>query len=273
MEFFNSLEKKDLVTLIGITLTFIVGFLTLTQSLQKIKLDNLTQHRVEWINTLRKYVADFLSEIDMYKVQVSVKENTQLMMYRERMTYKASLIILHLNFKGSIDKKILKNLNEITNTLFLTLYINNLKRYLSLNKNPSLNTLIFKNFVDNNPDKIFINFLKEYASKNNIHSKLNSLNIDENSNEYLKAVINDYTSVVNTKSYINEFQTKLNSILNELFSQITNNRNNLTKLVQIYLKAEWTRAKKEIRFISYYNEEKTLRKLEKEWYKSNSSNS
>jgi len=273
--FYNSLDPKDKVVLIGIMLTFIVSTLALIQALKKMKIDNITQNRVEWINTLRNYIADYISAIDLYKIQVSIKEEKQIMNFRDVLMQKNALIKLHLNFKGNIDKRILKMLENITQNVLLMLYLKSLERALLKDKTTALRPQIFKSFIFENPDNILVSFLKDYSIANNINSKLSKSNDEISLKDELVKVVMDYIALIDSKSFIDIFSKNLNEIYQDIVVKITSQKDELIKLIQIYLKAEWTRVKKEplIWPLSYYNEDRTIKKLEKTWKQFNESNS
>lgn len=122
-EYFKSLELKDLVTGIGILLTFFVGIINLVQSNKRMKLDNITQNRVEWINTLRKYMADYLTATDLANIQDNINNKANIQDIREKLVNITSLIRLHINFKGTIDKRMIFELEKLTNNIFIYSYL------------------------------------------------------------------------------------------------------------------------------------------------------
>lgn len=103
-----------------------------------------------------------------------------------------------------------------------------------------------------------------HSIKTNSKTKLTNDDEKIDINELKKKVINDYLSVVDSTSFVDTFHKELNYICDGLNLKIQNHKSEITKLCQIYLKAEWTRIKKETRVwpFSRYNEERTMKKLE-----------
>lgn len=114
MNFINSLETKDLVTLIGIVFTLIVSILNLLNSSHKNKLDFVTQNRMNWINSVRNITSEIISWRYYQSPEYLLKAMNNL--------------ILYLNISNEIDNQIITEVLKMYDFAYkLSFYKNGLK--------------------------------------------------------------------------------------------------------------------------------------------------
>lgn len=104
MSYFNNLDPADLVTLIGIIFTLIIGLFNLSISLHKNHMDIITQNRIEWVKTVR----DITSEIISWRYNESLKD----------LLKNINKLVLHLNVSNEIDNKVISELFEMYDSAY-----------------------------------------------------------------------------------------------------------------------------------------------------------
>lgn len=276
-DFYNTLiDDKDkitfiatIITLIGIFFTLIVGLINVYISQKRLGLENITSNRVEWINTLRKYVSDFITASDLNNIQAIEPKKEVATKFREVLSRTSSLIKLHLNFKGEIDKRIINELNQAIDNIYLFLNLRISSEAMSIHKPMYSEGLKF--YLDKYIDEDILRYLIEYSIKNNENTQISPSDKMETLAELKKFVISEYCSVINGVCYADKFRQELGVQYTSITENLRVNRYNIIKLTQIYLKAEWIRVKKETKSwpFSIYREKHTLKKLEEEWNKVN----
>lgn len=150
-------------------------------------------------------------------------------------------ILLHLNFKGYIDKKIIETINEIEYSIqvladFLELYNSTEEKKMEfafkLYKNELIEinpTLFLENILDfdiNNTDE-FRSKIQELGGIDELYNSISDV-IHKDMLEHIKELNN----VLKTGP------RKINEIINKL-------HNDLLAFTQVYMKVEWDRVKKE----------------------------
>ncbi|MCE5222343.1 MAG: hypothetical protein LLF98_14130 [Clostridium sp.] len=274
-ELYNSLDGKEKVTFVGIIITFvgvfftfIAGVVNIYISQKKLSIENITSNRVEWINTLRKYVSDFIIVSDLNNIQSMEVNKTSASKFREDLLRASSLIKLHLNFKGVIDKRILIELEEAINKLNLFVHLRLINKAMNIENSKSGLKLYFDKYTDSN----LLDYLINYYNKDNevIESSINSNQLALK--ELKKTIIDKYFMETNGEFYGEKFKTEIDSQLDSIIEQVGNSRYNIIKLTQIYLKSEWIRVKKESKAwpFNIYFEKHIIKKLETEWDEFNS---
>ena len=135
MDFFSNLETKDLVTLIGIIFTLIIGLFNLFVSSHKNHVDVITQNRIEWVKSVRVMTNQIISW--RYNGSLNV------------LLGNINMLILHLNVSNEIDDRIITKLLEMYDSAYKLsfyddLYAENAKKlymdYYSCKQN--INTLM-----------------------------------------------------------------------------------------------------------------------------------
>lgn len=246
------------VTFIGIILTFFVGILNYFHSLKKIKVENVTRYRVEWMGELRNLISQFIVLTDPYKTIINSRSIEKYGEFRDSLIRINSLIKLHLNFKGNLDKELLLSLHELLDNVIIMLH---LSRLLVDSKRGS-NVMEFQSYANSIPDIAFFRFLHKHALDHNPDNALEGIE-ETNFLEYKTKIISDYAAVRNSKCFLDSFYSQIVTIKDHLIEVNSSKRETMVRLAQIYLKAEWTRVKKEGRIwpFSLYNEKKIIAKL------------
>ena len=104
----TQLFAKDIIQLIGIFFTLIAAltavYYTKKASTSTKYIDTITNSRIQWMQTLRKYLCDFISAYNENDANDTNKNKMLLSKYQ---------IQLHLNPNGPIDKVLVQILDEI----------------------------------------------------------------------------------------------------------------------------------------------------------------
>ncbi|WP_214890310.1 hypothetical protein, partial [Exiguobacterium sp. s142] len=118
------MDTKDLITLIGIGITLIVGVANLINSLvtnkRTLYVNAVTSERVKWIGQLKDLLAEYSSLTYFYK-QKKILQGAELNAYIEKLSYLRHRIKLHLNPVGEKDKKIVSLIDKI-NKKYILIY-------------------------------------------------------------------------------------------------------------------------------------------------------
>lgn len=120
LQFFK--DNKDAVTAIGIIFTFIISLVSLWFTVRNNKavhyVNSVTKNRVDWIDKLRKNMAEFISLLDTQDltdtfielddfIKIPIGENLK------RLNQIGSEIKLMMNFSDSFDRKIMNQISLI----------------------------------------------------------------------------------------------------------------------------------------------------------------
>jgi hypothetical protein len=113
-----TLEPKDLITLIGLLVSLIVGFSSLYISFKNSKktifINSVTASRAKWIDTIRNTIADYCG----YSMQIfSSKTEEKLKLVHELQNIKY-LIKLQLNRNDRFDALIIKSIDKIASHFY-----------------------------------------------------------------------------------------------------------------------------------------------------------
>lgn len=115
-EFIESLEPKDIVTMGGISLTFLVGLSSTIFSILNSKngrfINTISAERVKWINSLRNKFSDFDNRMyiqanNLYKLetgQISNESFADVDLYYE-LVYLHDYMNLYLNPREAVNKE------------------------------------------------------------------------------------------------------------------------------------------------------------------------
>jgi hypothetical protein len=116
------METKDIIALIGITVTFLVSSATLAYSLWSNKqssfVNTVTSSRLKWIDSLRDKVSEFIAvttRISDEKHKVEDSGAGTLLLQRDTLLHQ---IVLHLNPRDSEDQRIralVDHVRDLTN--------------------------------------------------------------------------------------------------------------------------------------------------------------
>lgn len=111
------MESKDLITAIGIILTFALGIFNLINHIKSSRktqfINTITTSRIKWINELRGYISQFISYLPLYRQQYVAKSGKERGEYINRLIELREKIKLHLNHNGDKDKEIIDLVNKL----------------------------------------------------------------------------------------------------------------------------------------------------------------
>lgn|GEM_PF-5829218 len=267
INFFNSLQSKDQVVLIGVMATALFSFLNFILSIRRIKVDNVTKYRVDWIDKLRNELAEFLQLTNYENVINSTFQFEKFSQYKAKLYKKKNILLFYLNFKGNIDFKIEESINIIVDKTIIILNLMRLR--VIVNKMEIERVRVkgvareigFEDHVNSVGDEEYIKFLLKYAKENNENTLLKDIDKIDKS-EYKSKLIEEYCSTINAKQYINNFFKDIEKISCLKNEEINIEINNLIKNSRIYLKSEWNRIKRESNIVNRkYNEDREVEKL------------
>lgn len=248
-----------IVTFIGVCLTFFIGIINFFQSRKNNYVNSITKYRVEWINTLRIYVSEFKTLSNTTQIISISKAGKDKKAYRREIERITSLIKMHLNFLGKIDKEIIIEIEELKILINSYILLSHYRNISDLNNRGA----DLKEFLKDISNKKTLGYILEIANciKGIDIDELKNLNITQQKKRLLG----------NNSNYLMAFQEKLfkniDSILDKILEEFDIKNNTIDRLFQIYLKAEWTRCKKETRLWPFnnYNEDKIVCKLKKQY--------
>lgn len=261
-----NIETIDIITFVGILITFLTGVLNLFQNKKSLYINNITKYRVIWITTFRGHIATLRELSNLTNLYIRTKEGVNKITYRRELDKVVSLIKMYLNFNGKLDNMLISNieyLRSIINSYLLMYY------YIDSIEPLENETEIFEKFneiIDITAERVLLqellNIAKEHKRIDNIENCSNTTLLDLK-NKVKIAYMSDCNlikEVINDSVYI----------INKWEANIENLNYEIDEIVQIYLKAEWIRCKVETRMWPFnrYNEEKVREKLQKS-YKNN----
>ncbi|BCZ48755.1 hypothetical protein psyc5s11_48220 [Clostridium gelidum] len=257
----------DVITFIGIIITFLTGVFNLFQNKKSLYINNITKFRVIWITTLRGHIANLKELSNITNLYIITKDGTNKISYRRELEKNVSLIKMYLDFTSKLDIELISKIEELKATInsYLLLYycINTIK---AVDNDDELVTK-FNEAVDIiSEKKVLVMLLNLVENKGKIQNRIQieDANLLDLRNNVKVAYMDDCV-------LIKEILKQSDYIINDWENEIESLNKDIDHIVQIYLKAEWIRCKIETRMwpFSRYNEEKVVNKLQKE-YKVNS---
>ena len=256
----------DVITFIGIIITFLTGVFNLFQNKKSLYINNITKFRVIWITTLRGHIANLKELSNITNLYIITKDGTNKIAYRRELEKNVSLIKMYLDFTSKLDIELISKIEElkaiINSYLLLFFCINTIK---AVDNDDELVTK-FNEAVDIiSEKKVLVILLNLVENKGKIQNRIQieDANLLDLRNNVKVAYMDDCV-------LIKEILKQSDYIINDLENEIESLNKDIDHIVQIYLKAEWIRCKIETRMwpFSRYNEEKVVNKLQKE-YKAN----
>lgn len=253
----------DIITFIGILITFLTGVLNLFQNKKSLYINNITRYRVIWITTLRAHIANLKELSNITNLYIITKDGTNKITYRRELEKNTSLIKMHLNFTGKLDVELISIVDElksIINSYLLMHYcLNTIK---AVDNNDEL-VVKFNEAIDVISEKKVIAQILNMAidnKKNENIDEINNLNLVELKNKVKAAYKEDCV-------LIRKIVSQSDYIINIWENEIEELNKDIDEIIQIYLKAEWIRCKIETRMwlFNNYNEEKVIDKLKVEY--------
>lgn len=253
-------QTIDIVTFLGMTITLFTSILNLFQNRKNMYINNITRYRVAWINTLRTHVANLNELSNLTNLYVSTKGGMNKVKYRRELDKVVSLIKMHLNFSGELDRNFMvkvEELKSILNSYLLMFFYKNTIQSIDDEKKLVIK---FNEVIDVISErKVLEKFLEiGIDNKNIINTKSVSL-LD------LKKKIKSLYLVDNT--LIRKLTENIEYIIQDYENEIEKINKEIDEIIQIYLKAEWIRCKMETKMwpFNIYNEEKTIKQLQKKY--------
>ena len=246
------IQTIDIVTFLGMIITLFTSILNLFQNKKSLYINNITKYRVSWIDELKNHISKLkeLSNVtNLYIISKNVKDKIN---YRCELERNITLIKMHLNFYKKFDRKVINNLEKIKSIIYNYLLLTHCRDELS-NANDSILLEKFYDVLEGINEKCFLKELIKFSGKKENMDELDILELKEK----IKKLYNEENikNIKNNSNYIlQKYENELEMIQEEL-----------DEMIQIYLKIEWIRCKKETRMwpFSIYNEEKEIKKLYK----------
>jgi len=261
------LEIIDIITFIGMLITFFTGVLNLFQNKKSLYINNITKFRVIWITTLRGHISNLKELSNITNLYIITKEGTDKITYRRELEKVVSLIKMYLNFTEKLDVQLIFKIDELKSTINSYLLMHYCKNTIKSVDNDNELVIKFNEVVDVISEKKVLEQLLNIAVN---YKKIQEINLTESLNvldlrNKVKSVYNDDYIL------IKEVTRKSDYIISQWENEIERLNMDIDELVQVYLKAEWTRCKIETRMwpLNRYNEEKVICKLQ-EKYKNSS---
>lgn len=257
------LEIIDIITFIGIVITFLTGVFNLFQNKKSLYINNITKFRVIWITTFRGHIANLKELSNITNLYIITKDGTNKITYRRELEKVVSLIKMYLNFAGKLDIKLISKIEELKTTInsyLLIYYSRNI--IISVNNDNELVSK-FNDVIDViSEKKVLEEFLNIAVNKKKIQkiAAVRTLNLLDLRNNVKLAYMDDY-------ALIREVIKESDYIINKWENEIERLNRDIDNIVQIYLKAEWIRCKIETRMwpFSRYDEDKVIKKLQEEY--------
>lgn len=238
---------------------FFYRIINFFQSRKNNYVNSITKYRVEWINTLRKYVSKLKALSNTTQLISISKAHVDKRPYRREIEEITSLIKMHLNFSGNIDKEIIMELEKLKLLINSYLLLSHYRNISEINGYGADIKEFFKNITDRGTLGYIIDTAKCIEGMD--IDKLKSLNIMQQKKMLLQGNSRDLI-VLQDKLFKN-----IDIFLEEILEEFNIKNNGIDRLFQIYLKAEWTRCKKETKVWPFYkyNEDKMVCKLKKQY--------
>lgn len=258
----------DIITFIGIIITFLTGVFNLFQNKKSLYINNITRFRVIWITTLRGHIASLKELSNITNLYIIAKDGTNKISYRRELEKNVSLIKMYLNFSSRLDNDLIckiENFKSAINSYLLMFFCKN-----SIKDVENEQELVTKFYeaVDIINEKKVLRELLILVQDNKINNdiieneEVNLLELRGRVKEAYGEDLKLIRGVSNQSDFIiNKFENEIEKLSKEI-----------DYIVQIYLKAEWIKCKIETRMWPFciYNEDKVIRKLEEEYEKSKS---
>ena len=246
------IQAIDIVTFLGMIITLFTSILNLFQNKKSMYINNITKYRVTWLDELKNHISKLKELSNVTNLYIISRDVRDKMNFRCELDRNISLIKMHLNFSKNLDRKVMNNIEKIKSIINNYLLLNYCKYELD-NVNGEEILEKFYIIIEIVNEKCF---LKELIK---LSEKKQNVNIGEFDILQLKYEIKKLYDV-DTIKYI-----KINSseILQRYENELEILQEELDELIQIYLKIEWIKCKKETRMwpFTIYNEDKEIEKL------------
>lgn len=242
----NTLDiTKVIFTLIGVMITagisLIVALINNSRSKKTLFINTITNNRIEWMNNTKEMINHFivLTEVNTHS-QVKISGDNRFEYFNE-LSKTRNKILLHLNFKGYIDKKIIETINEIEYSIQVLADLMELYNSTDEKKMEFAFKLYKNELIEKNP-KLFIENILDFDINDTekFRSKIQELGgVNELFNSLSDVVNEDMLKhIEKINSVLKKEPRKINEIINAL-------HNDLLLFTQVYMKVEWDRVKRE----------------------------
>ena len=244
----------DVITFIGIIITFLTGVFNLFQNKKSLYINNITKFRVIWITTLRGHIANLNELSNITNLYIITKDGTNKIAYRRELEKNVSLIRMYLDFTSKFDIQLISKIEELKATINSYLLIYYCRNTIKSVDNDDEIVTKFNEVVDIiNEKKVLVELLNIARNNKKIQkiTKIKDANLLDLRNNVKVAYMDDFV-------LIREIIKQSDYIINDWENEIEGLNKDIDDIVQIYLKAEWIRCKIETRMwpFSRYNEEK-----------------
>lgn len=260
------LKTIDIVTFLGMIITLFTSILNLFQNKKSIYINSITRYRISWINTLRMYVANLKELSNTTNLYISTKDGSNKIKYRRELDKVVSLIKMHLNFVGDFDNKFLSKIEELRVMINSYLLLNYYKNSINNVKNNEELINKFNEVVDVISERRVLEDLLNigrYNKNTDNFGNVKVLNLLDLKKKTKLLYLDD-------NDLISQSTHEVEYIIQECENKIEKLNEEIDEIVQIYLKAEWIRCKRETRMwpFSIYNEEKIIKQLQEKYQSS-----
>lgn len=253
----------DIITFIGIIITFLTGVFNLFQNKKSLYINNITRFRVIWITTLRGHVASLKELSNITNLYIIAKEGTNKISYRRELEKNVSLIKMYLNFTSSLDNELIckiENFKAAINSYLLIFYCKNTIKDVENEKELVTKFLEAVDVINEKKVLIELLIIVQGNENNQVLIEPEKINLSD-----LRAKVKE--SYGENFKLIREILNKCDCIANKFENEIENLSRDIDYIVQIYLKAEWIRCKIETRMWPFciYDEDKVIRRLKEDY--------
>ena len=244
------IQTIDIVTFLGMIITLFTSILNLFQNKKSMYINNITKYRVTWLDELKNHISKLKELSNVTNLYIISRDIRDKMNFRCELERSIALIKMHLNFSKKLDRKVMNNIEEIKSIINNYLLLNYYKDELD---NVDDNNILEKFYIilEIINEKCFLKELIKLGGKKQ--------NIDELDILQLKHEIKE---IYDTNT-IKNIKTNSNEILQRYENELEFIQEELDEVIQIYLKIEWIKCKKETRMwpFTIYNEDKEIKKL------------
>lgn len=234
---------KVVFTLLGViittAITLIIAIINNKRSKKNLFINTITTNRIEWMTKTKLLISDFIVLTETNKNSlIEYYGNSKVQFFKE-LSKNRNELLLHLNFKGYLDKKISQTILEIEKNIQILSELFSLK---DLKDKEKIN-LLFKVYNEKDQSDKLIGELdtivKSFYDVPSNEQVANLINDEAGRERILDAVHKDFS----------EYSEKINEkLINEprnFTKKINELHNDLLVYTQVYMKIEWERVKKE----------------------------
>ncbi|MCT1905136.1 hypothetical protein [Oceanobacillus sojae] len=237
--------SKVIFTLVGVMITTSASLIIAIINNRRIKknlfINTITTNRIEWMNNTKEMINEFIVSTELNSHSPVKYSGQDKFEYFNELSRKRNKILLHLNFKGYLDQKIIDTILKTEYSIQILADLLDLHQANDEKKKEFAFKLYKNELIDKNPKLFIENILKfDIDDKEKLQSKIQEIGgVSELIDTTRDAVTNDIVKHI----------TKINNTLKKEPRKINENvnilHNNLLSYTQVYMKVEWDRVKKE----------------------------